>query len=281
MQSVEYQTPYSGQRFRSYLAPPVEDWVFPYKFEPLLKEFLKVDTQIIECQKNIIISPEGSIWENLCKHFHITLRKTFSAISIFNEANPPENTWNEKYGFTCYRPDESWRGDRIDRFVIQPVIDATKLPEHHYISYDQAKELVLYFITNEKTMPKWMTEPDFFLPSKNIDFVQNNYEDALKNQTKLKELCDMVGVSCEELLNYIHQKEEKELKKAGRKEILKKYKSTLGLLTKAELKLALERYKTTFTKEQDDKADLVVLLSSILDKNMVNLKTFVKNFQYG
>jgi hypothetical protein len=57
---------------------------------------------------------------------------------------------------------------------------------------------------------------------------------------------------------------------------VKKISKSLALFTKNELKLCLERENVNFTREQDNKADLVLLLASVLEKKNIDLKTYVK-----
>lgn len=90
----------------------------------------------------------------------------------------------------------------------------------------------------------------------------------------------MIGVSVDQILNYIHKKEEKEIQKSGRKDILQKFSSNLGLLTKAELKIALNTFNLTFTREQDNKADLLLILSKHLEKTKKSCQEFVEQFRY-
>ena len=63
--------------------------------------------------------------------------------------------------------------------------------------------------------------------------------------------------------------------KSGRSEIVKKKK-----FHQTELKLCPERENVSFTREQDNKADLVLLLASVLEKKNIDLKTYGNNFQY-
>jgi hypothetical protein len=68
--------------------------------------------------------------------------------------------------------------------------------------------------------------------------------------------------------------------KSGRSEIVKKNSKSLALFTKTELKLCPERENVSFTREQDNKADLVLLLASVLENKNIDLKTYGNNFQY-
>ena len=96
----------------------------------------------------------------------------------------------------------------------------------------------------------------------------------------MKNFSDMIGIVPERILEYVHHVEEKEMAKSGRSEIVKKNSNSLALFTKNELKLCLERENVNFTREQDNKADLVLLLASVLEKKNIDLKTNVNNFQY-
>ena len=120
---------------------------------------------------------------------------TFSAVGIFNEANNTDNTWIEHYGYSSYRPDEAWRGPALNRFEIQPIIDVTRLPEHHYLPFSKAKDLVESLADNE--FPMWLTVPDFFLPTENLEFIHENQPDSFKDKNHLHLISEMVGISIE------------------------------------------------------------------------------------
>ena len=106
------------------------------------------------------------------------------------------------------------------RYEIQPILDVSKLPDFHYLPYDSAKQLSAEFEGN-RGKPQWLTVPDFFLPSKNINNIVENRPEVVQDSTSLRLLCDMVGVSTEEALSYVHQKEEKELVRSGRKDMFR------------------------------------------------------------
>ena len=46
-----------------------------------------------------------------------------------------ENTWDEHYGYTCYRPGT----DKFKAFEVQPVPDISALPEHHDLTQHKRK----------------------------------------------------------------------------------------------------------------------------------------------
>jgi hypothetical protein len=79
--------------------------------------------------------------------------------------------------YSSYRPVEAWRGPALNRFEIQPIIDVTRLPEYHYLPFSKAKNLVESLADNE--FPMWLTVPDFFLPTKNLEFVHENKPDKV------------------------------------------------------------------------------------------------------
>ena len=54
----------------------------------------------------------------------------------------------------------------------------------------------------------------------------------------------------------------------------------LGLLTKNELIIALNRLKMSYTREQDNKADLLMVLSKNLEQSKTDFKEFVGQFSY-
>ena len=57
---------------------------------------------------------------------------------------------------SCYRPDDSWMGNSINRYEIQPIVDISKLPEHKNLPYLEAKKLVQYFLENKVELPDFL-----------------------------------------------------------------------------------------------------------------------------
>ena len=51
-------------------------------------------------------------------------------------------------------------------------------------------------------------------------------------------------------------------------------------LTIAELKIALERHNVTYTREQNNKAGLLSLLSAVLKQKNIEDVDFLKEFRY-
>ena len=82
--------------------------------------------------------------------------KSKTAIDLYNLSHEPGNSWQQNYGFVEYRPDESWRGNKVRRFEIQPIIDVGRLPEFHYLPYSQVEKLVSYFENSELELPDWL-----------------------------------------------------------------------------------------------------------------------------
>lgn len=92
-------------------------------------------------------------------------------------------------------------------FEIQPITDITKLPEHYYLPFHKAKYLVESLLENE--LYTCLKVPDFLCQQINLDFIHEDKPDTLKDQNKLHLLSEMIGVSVDQLLNYIHKKRRK------------------------------------------------------------------------
>ena len=123
------------------MAPPECDLVFDKTTEDMSKELIKSDAYDYMVQNNFVIKPGGKIWNRLCQRYHFLRDQTISAASVYQESQNSTCTWQEHYSFTCYRQDDFWAGPPLRRFEIQPILDVSRLPEHHYLNYHQAKSL--------------------------------------------------------------------------------------------------------------------------------------------
>ena len=121
---------------------------------------------------------------------------------------------------------------------MQPVLDIGKLPEFHYLSYKDMKELVDEL---EDEMPPWLVTPDFFLPSKNIKHLMENNPSQL--ESNVIAVSNMIGVPSDTILEFVNDIKEKENEKKEQKNLMEKYKSNpLYRLTIADLKYLLYDY---------------------------------------
>lgn len=56
--------------------------------------------------------------------------------------------------------------------------------------------------------------------------------------------------------------------------------SLLNILTVAELKTALDRFLVKYTRNQNNKADLLILVSTALTEREMDVQEFVNEFRY-
>ena len=128
------ETPFAEDRFRSYLAPPETDWVISQDVEDKLRELLKSDSFQNISRHNFVMKPQGEIWDKLCELYGLNQQQSLNAGALYHESINPMCTWPEHYAFTCYRPDDSWLSEPLRRYEIQPILDVSRLPEHHYLT---------------------------------------------------------------------------------------------------------------------------------------------------
>lgn len=131
------KTPYASEQIAAINPPPPSDvdWIVKPEIVSKITHVLSKDSSEHRFENNFTIKPEGPIWNKLCEIFGITPTKCFNAVSIYNEMYNPKSAWMQHYAFSCYRPDETWEGNKIHRFEIQPIVDIGKLPEHKYFPY--------------------------------------------------------------------------------------------------------------------------------------------------
>ncbi|CAG2256964.1 unnamed protein product [Mytilus edulis] len=102
---------------------------------------------------------------------------TKSAFHIFNYMTNPEISTLCHY---TRRPNEEWRGKPVRQYEIQPLLDIGRLPEFHYLPYEEAVKIV-DDLCQLGSVPGFLTTPDFFLPSRNIKYLRENNPDELDN----------------------------------------------------------------------------------------------------
>ena len=259
------KTPYASEQIAATKPPAEVDWIVKPEVISKITNFLKKDTSEHRFENNFTIKPEGPIWNKLCEIFDITPTKCFNAISIYNEMYNPKSAWIRHYAFSCYRPDDMWVGNSIHRFEIQPIVDIGKLPEHKYLPYQEAKKLVQYFIDRNMDLPEFLRVPDFYLPSKNIQCLLKENPSTFSNDRHFTNLQNLLGVSSDDIRSYIRKKEEKDEDSLKKTEIKKSFSNRLiGKLTVIELKKVLEQFNVSWTREQNNKADILMLVDKEL-----------------
>lgn len=277
--------PYAGSTMTALKPPPECDWIISVQDVNKIEQFLKTDSTEYRLRHNFVIKPQGPLWEKLCDKYKLSRTKAFHAISVFDESNDPFCSWQQHYGFSSFRRDDAFRGNMFPfrhvgipykRIELQPIIDVGKLPEFHYLPYSQVVQMLKYFVEKSMDLPTFLDCPDYYLPSKNIDFYMENAEQT--DNTNLEHLQNLIGVSIQNIQKYIHQKKEKEELAKKRKAVKDSYQGTpLGQLTIVELKQYLEKHHVSFTREQNNKADLLVLLDRVVKKSGLSQDEFLND----
>ena len=190
----------------------------------------------------------------------------------------PHTSWQGHYSFAGYRADESWRGTTACcRYEITPILDVMQLPQYHYLSFDQACQLASYFPDHDQDAPLWLKAPDFYLPSANIKYAIEKDPKITSNPTHLLELSSVIGVSPEDIRQYVLDLEEKEANEQGQKAVLLTYKGNLAKLTIAELKSKLQEFGVTLTRQQTKKVELLIALDQELKRQNISICDFMND----
>ena len=147
------------------------------------------------------------------------------------------------------------------RYEIQPILDISRLPEFHYLPYEEAIKVI-----DMQNVPEFATIPDFFMPSKNIKYLLNNNPDELENN--IEEVSNLVGVGVTEILEYINELHEKEKNKQERKKIQDSFNdSPLSNLNVTELKhLLYEHFKQKPHSSRKLKLDFLLACQREIDR---------------
>ena len=84
-------------------------------------------------------------------------------------------------------------------------------------------------------------------------------------------LQNIIGVSADEIRSYIQQKEDKEKNASVKKDIKKSFSHRLiSKLTNIELKKVLQTMKVSWTRQQDNRADLLIKVDQELKSRKMN-----------
>lgn len=134
------KVPYSKDTIDGDAPPPTCDWVFQEHYEEKFRKFLQVDDDRHRREHNFLIKPSDPIWNKLCTMYNLQEDIVKGASHIFRYTK--EYSTLTHYSFASYRPDDNWRGGSLQRFEIQPIIDITRLPEFHYLAYEEAVRVV-------------------------------------------------------------------------------------------------------------------------------------------
>ncbi|CAG2229037.1 unnamed protein product [Mytilus edulis] len=156
--------PYSNDTINGMKSPSHTKWVFAFSYEKKIKKFLLRDNSDYRKSNNFTIKPSGEIWIKLCQMYNLK-DITKSAFHIFNYMTNPEISTLCHYSFAPRRPNEEWRGKPVRQYEIQPLLDISRLPEFHYLPYEEAVKIV-DDLCQLGSVPAFLTTPDFFLPSK-------------------------------------------------------------------------------------------------------------------
>ena len=151
-------------------------------------------------------------------------------------------------------------------YTYSTVVDYGRLPEHHYLSAEDAWKLFGYFSENSLPLPKWLRVPDFYLPSKNLNHIRQEKPNVLEDVAKLQCLADTICLCPTDIKDYTTEQSKKDKNKEDKnKEEIKCMTANLReeplmRATVPALKLALGKRGVNPTREQNRKLELVMLL---------------------
>ncbi|WAQ93675.1 hypothetical protein MAR_006146 [Mya arenaria] len=271
--------PYSNNTLVSEIAPKISEWVFNPDYEAQIKQFLEKDTSAHHVKNNFVIKPNGPIWDRLCSLYSLTKEKAISAFHVNMYALDPKTSSNMHYAFATYRPDDEWRGEPIKRYEIQPVLNMARLPEFHYMSYDETVDAIETLESTTGDLPLWVTEKDFFLPTRNIKHLLENEPDML--QTELDNISNLIGVSTDDIQIYITETKEKARLKLKQKETVERFKDIfIGHMLVKDLKHLLHvKLGVPMHSRISGKADILVAIEAevqsrkLSDKDLKQMAT--------
>lgn len=209
------------------------------------------------------------IWDRLCKKYNLYKDCAKSAYHIHAYVCDSFNSFATHYSFTVYRPDNEWRGEPLNRYELQPLVDIARLPEFHYLSYEDTLEVMKMLQNEVGEIPKWVQSPDFFLPSRNIKHLIE--KDPTLIEAEMETVSKLLGVGTDALLEYIQSLKDKERIKNERKRYMEKFENTpLGILQLKELKHLLHvHFKVPEFSKRVTKADfLSAVHTEIIKRNL-------------
>lgn len=124
-----------------------------------------------------------------------------------------------------------------------------------------------------------MKIPNFFLLSRNIQFVLEKNSEFLEDVSQVQLLSNMIGVPVEDIVSYVRERKEKEAVKSGKKQTVQSFSEGIGKLSIPQIKYALDKFLIkNYTRQQNNKADLLLLLSAALKERGLDENNFVENF---
>ena len=265
--------PYSKDTIDGHAPPPMCDWVFPEHYEEKFRKFLQVDDDQHRREHNFLIKPCGPIWNKLCNMYNLQEDIVKGASHIFRYTK--EYSTLTHYSFAAYRADNNWRRGSLRRFEIQPIIDITRLPEFHYLAYEKSVQVVEDLYKIEHCVPEFARIPDFFLPSRNLKYIFENFPEELESD--LESISQLIGISDEDIRMYVSKLKEKIKSKEERDRVLEQYKdSPLLKLTVKEMKFLLDHFKYKCHSSLKVKADFLVVLDELAKKNNMDEKEMAR-----
>ena len=138
-------TPFAHEAIIAHRVPKPDEWVFPPELEEKIRRFLANDSLDSRMRNNFIIKPAGTLWKSISSMYGVKIDNiSTTALQIGAHMTDPRYCRNQHYSTTIYRMDSNWKGpeDIQRRFEVQPVLDISKLPEMHYMSYEQTCRLL-------------------------------------------------------------------------------------------------------------------------------------------
>ena len=269
-------TIFAEEEIKSHVAPEDDSWVFSKDLEGKMHSFLSGDSTEKRIQNNFLCKAEGPIWRRLCETYNLSDRIR-SAVQVFNAAFDPASSFHQHYAFTSYREDNTWRGEPLKSYEIQPIIDLAQLPELHYMPYEKLKELRDCYGTEE---PQWLKTPDMFLPSQKIKHVLKNHPEIMQNEDseKLVHFSQLIVVPPHEILEYRKTLEEKEEHKKKERELKQELKDNpIMSYTIPQLRNVLvTKLKVPLSSKQKTKLELERLCLDVMKTKSLSFNDIAK-----
>ena len=271
-------TLHCGRPFAAYVAPSDSDWPIKPDLQEKIKQFLDKDSDDHRRATDFEIRPGGPIWDTLCEYYPaLSKNMCVTARRVYHSMVEPKVSWSGKYLFASYRNDDNFRGPPIRRYEITPLLDISRLPEFHYMEYEDAVKLADCYSYDER--PMWLRVPDVFLPSANIKYALENNPSLKTTLSEMQQLSEVICVSTDEIVNFIDNLERKAAVKEARSAVFDRFEGNLARLYVHELTRVLTHdYNVKVNRNKARKADLILALDEELKKRGIRIDDFMKNY---
>lgn len=262
--------PYAKDTINGHAPPPTADWVIGEEYVAMINKFLERDDLMYHQENNFLIKPRGPIWDKLCNLYD--LQRNIVKLAFHIHRYMIELSTFCHYSFAAYRPNEEWRHKPLKHYQIQPLIDMSRLPEFHYLPYEEAVKIVDN-MTVQDGVPEFVTIPDFFLPSRNIQHILKHSPEEFRSS--INTISQLVGVSPDDIRTYVDKLHHKEMVKLERKKVVDSFNdSPLSHLNMAELKYLLcDHFRQKYHSSLKVEADFLITISKIMEERQVSAKS--------